>query len=511
MITLDSFDDDHLWCGVFQGGGARGAAYAGALTALRDRGHWFRAVAGSWPVRSPPLWWPRVLIRARIWSETPRLLATVRPDTLIDRAAHALGWQHLVRFDSNALEHALDQLLLQALELSPTQGPVTFQQLLVATGIRLYVIVGDASTGVPVPFCAESTPALPVAAAVIASCSIPVLFPARYALVDTTHPNAVTGPLIRRLHDGGLWANFPAFAFTDGAFRAYHRLDPELGSRVLGFSLLYDLTPPASFDRFVDVAPGRHGLAEALSAPPDPMPQPTQRRPAIYELFRRCLVPVICVLAATALLLTGRDRAELVLPATTLLLIGATALGSVNWKLANLVLINVPIGVGGLFGCYAWYLATPQSGIDSPAATIITAVLAVMLITVGLMLHRVMDRTAAGLQGALSLLTGPTIRHAPWLDQLPGSHLVYLPTGDLTMLSFDASSATVDAAAHAAERSCGTQLDHIFRHHPSADPGTVLPSGPDPASGGRSRELAALHHIVHDHRTDAPGRRRRRR
>ena len=33
--------------GVFKGGGAKGIAYAGALTAMRARGLWFHSVAGA--------------------------------------------------------------------------------------------------------------------------------------------------------------------------------------------------------------------------------------------------------------------------------------------------------------------------------------------------------------------------------------------------------------------------------------------------------------------------------
>src|SRR5687768_14936004 len=35
------------WNGVFQGGGAKGVAYVGALRAVQEAGCWFRAVAGS--------------------------------------------------------------------------------------------------------------------------------------------------------------------------------------------------------------------------------------------------------------------------------------------------------------------------------------------------------------------------------------------------------------------------------------------------------------------------------
>src|SRR5262245_32069806 len=38
---------DHWFHGVFEGGGAKGLAYAGALRALKERKCWFRAVAGS--------------------------------------------------------------------------------------------------------------------------------------------------------------------------------------------------------------------------------------------------------------------------------------------------------------------------------------------------------------------------------------------------------------------------------------------------------------------------------
>jgi len=38
---------DHWFYGVFEGGGAKGLAYAGALRALKERRCWFHAVAGS--------------------------------------------------------------------------------------------------------------------------------------------------------------------------------------------------------------------------------------------------------------------------------------------------------------------------------------------------------------------------------------------------------------------------------------------------------------------------------
>jgi hypothetical protein len=85
----------------------------------------------------------------------------------------------------------------------------------------------------------------------------------------------------------------------------------------------------------------------------------------------------------------------------------------------------------------------------------------------GLMLHRVLERTAVGLHGLLTIITGQTIRPAPWVDQLPGSHLIYVRTGQLGLLSFDATDHTIDQAVQTARNSCTSQLDRILSGHPN--------------------------------------------
>src|SRR5438128_8645072 len=38
---------EHWFYGVFEGGGAKGVAYAGALSAMKEKKCWFRGVAGA--------------------------------------------------------------------------------------------------------------------------------------------------------------------------------------------------------------------------------------------------------------------------------------------------------------------------------------------------------------------------------------------------------------------------------------------------------------------------------
>src|ERR1044071_3130143 len=51
IISSNWYDSDgavsHWFHGVFEGGGAKGIAYAGALLALQEKRCWFRAVAGA--------------------------------------------------------------------------------------------------------------------------------------------------------------------------------------------------------------------------------------------------------------------------------------------------------------------------------------------------------------------------------------------------------------------------------------------------------------------------------
>ncbi len=176
---------------------------------------------------------------------TECLLASIQPASYADRLlAHVPGLKTLVRYDSVGLERQIEALLRGAVSAefgaAVVTDTVSFSQLYQATGLGLYVVATDSTSALPVLFCHETTPNLSVSAAVVASCALPVAFEPRYGLVTDpatfSRGYATTSPL-RRLQDGGVWANFPAFVFTDEAFRRFHGLPELSGEFILGFTL----------------------------------------------------------------------------------------------------------------------------------------------------------------------------------------------------------------------------------------------------------------------------------
>lgn len=201
--------------GVFKGGGARGVAYAGALRAVAARKRWFGSVAG-----------------ASAGAITATLIAAgLGPDRIADISADALasvkrgvaktvlGLSNAV-FANDGLEEWIEAQLVVALPgRSPSAGPVSFAELHTATGIGLYVITMDLYRREPLIFHHALTPEASVSAAVVASCAIPGAFPAGRAVIGPA--DADGSPTVRELVDGGAWANFPWFVFTDRSFRAW--------------------------------------------------------------------------------------------------------------------------------------------------------------------------------------------------------------------------------------------------------------------------------------------------
>ena len=243
---------DNSWCGVFQGGGAKGAAYVGALCAWADQDQWFTEVAGSsaGAITAALIaagYHPNEMLRI-----TQVLMRSIVPDSGLNGFFYS-SWlfRWLVRYQPQEFEKALEVVLAAGIERygDEESGPVTFARLERATGIRLTVVVLDASGGHPLPFCPQWCPDLPVASAVVASCSIPVLFSAPYLEVA---PNP--GPRWRRMVDGGVFANFPSFVYDDEGFREYYELgdlSPEL--RKIGFTMgaLPKVESPPKPQRFV--------------------------------------------------------------------------------------------------------------------------------------------------------------------------------------------------------------------------------------------------------------------
>jgi predicted acylesterase/phospholipase RssA len=199
--------------GVFKGGGARGVAYAGALRAVEGANKWFGAVAGS-----------------SAGAITATLVAAgLKPDELDDATTAALGGvkRRLVGsilrggplYNPQGLHKWLDRELRTRVRGGISDGsPVDFEELVNASGIRLFVVVMDLHTKAPVIFSADLTPHVAVADAVLASSAIPGALPAGRSVIEVCGTTYVD-----QLVDGGSYANFPQFIFTSPSFRTWYK------------------------------------------------------------------------------------------------------------------------------------------------------------------------------------------------------------------------------------------------------------------------------------------------
>jgi predicted acylesterase/phospholipase RssA len=231
---------------VFQGGGCRGAAYAGAYEAAVRCGARFSEVAGTsagsivaaliGAGASPEF------VQTEMRSlEFKRFMSRPRPGALDDVRARSvltlppLSWL-LERFDlarialyggaysSEAIQTWMDDLLHKLLPCAAR--PVQFKDLFIPTS----VVSTDLGSGVAKVWSTDKTPNESVALAVRASCSIPGFF--QPVQIGTT-----------RHVDGGLLSNLPAFIFdTDAGGKSVG------GGRVLAFSLVDEYRPISSWN-----------------------------------------------------------------------------------------------------------------------------------------------------------------------------------------------------------------------------------------------------------------------
>jgi hypothetical protein len=255
---------------VFQGGGAKGVAYVGAVRAVAEHRCWFRAVAGS-----------------SAGAITAALIAAgLTPDEMELYSAEGLSslrkarwWHHVDAvlgadrplYDTAALRCWLEKLLrAQITRLlgfrTDAETDVTFAELFAATGIDLFVVLLDADGGSPVVLNHVNSPETQVSWAVVASSAIPAALPKQRLVMagDAGYWRQ------SRMFDGGAWANYPRFVFADTSFRAFHRLDAVPGTvRTVGFVLSVASEDPALvFDQ-----PGKFvGETEVRFRLPKPTP-----------------------------------------------------------------------------------------------------------------------------------------------------------------------------------------------------------------------------------------------
>jgi predicted acylesterase/phospholipase RssA len=226
----------HHFYGVFEGGGAKGIAYAGALLAMRERKCWFSAVAGSSAGAITAALIAAGLEPEEIAIATEEAVKTVRSGFWSGLAnLRAAGGF----FDSEKLRGWLDKIFRD--RVGPRLGkaldaPVTFNELFDATQIELNVVAADISIKRQLVLSHLSAGNCLVADAVVASCSIPFAFPSRVLAV----PEPRTGSQVfhHTVVDGGVWANFPIFVFEDTEFRKFDKRSVQVDqNKVIGFLL----------------------------------------------------------------------------------------------------------------------------------------------------------------------------------------------------------------------------------------------------------------------------------
>jgi predicted acylesterase/phospholipase RssA len=225
-------------CGVFEGGGAKGVLYPGALEGMLRRKLWFSAVAGSSAGAITA-----AMIAAGM---TPAEMRQEMDDGLV-----AMGlptrWSgyRRIRWGTGFLDHEaiydwLSRLLYKKLEPDVLGTGATFADLFARTEIDLFVVAVDLRARHLAVFNRALTPQIEVAEAVMASATIPFALEPRLFHYATPEGR----PRWRMFVDGGVASNFPSFVFQDEAFRVYSGLDPvPEDTRIVGFLLDEERSP----------------------------------------------------------------------------------------------------------------------------------------------------------------------------------------------------------------------------------------------------------------------------
>jgi predicted acylesterase/phospholipase RssA len=259
------------WNGVFQGGGAKGVAYVGALQAVLKANCWFRATAGSSAGAITA-----TMIAAGLH---PNDMGAAARDGL--RKVRKVSWWDHVRgasgadvplYETEGLRTWIENTLRAQVELlegspRPDDRDVTFSELYIASQIELFVVVLDADGAAPAVLSHRNAGDTQVSHAVVASSAIPLALPKRRLVMAGGEKDWA----VRRVFDGGAWANYPRFVFADPSFRAFNNLPAiDADVRTVGFALHVARDAPAVLDRpgpFVDEVVWLQSLRR--SSPPE--------------------------------------------------------------------------------------------------------------------------------------------------------------------------------------------------------------------------------------------------
>jgi hypothetical protein len=222
--------------GVFEGGGAKGIVYRGALEAMVENADgpcWFSAVAGASAGAITATLIAAGLEPAQVSAEAERARGKLRKPTRLNGSLRVRDGASYLDQDSLAdwLREVLER---QVGELGGRGGgSVTFEELHRLTCIELDVVAVDLKRQRLVIFNHRLTPKCQVSEAVVASAAIPLAFEWRPLRLPQP-PSGDFGIIV----DGGVMANFPTFVFKDPSFREWACLPPHPPwVPVLGFLL----------------------------------------------------------------------------------------------------------------------------------------------------------------------------------------------------------------------------------------------------------------------------------
>lgn len=242
-VPFKSYSSD--WLAVFEGGGCRGAAFAGAYQAVFQAGVRFSAVAGTSSgsivaalvaAGAEPDWLIEQLSQLEFNEILARAESSIfaRPSRLVRWARRGLGvaggWERLSKY-SKAADFALfggvysteglrNWVDLRLREAQKLDEMVRFKDLT----LPLAVVATDVSNSSPVVWSKENTPDAVVAHAVCASCALPFVF-----------QPVMEGASL--LVDGAAVSNSPVYLFTKQSGQRARREE-----NVLLFSLRADRT-----------------------------------------------------------------------------------------------------------------------------------------------------------------------------------------------------------------------------------------------------------------------------
>jgi predicted acylesterase/phospholipase RssA len=420
--------------GVFQGGGAKGIAYTGALRALHARDIWFGSVAGSSVGAICASMIAAGMGPDEFEAAIPEALATAQASIPARIGLAVLGKTTSV-LEGAAMRRWLDTTYTRLIGADGSH-PVTFRELHDATGIELYVLSLDLADGLPVVFCRRTTPDVEVAGAVVSSAAIPGVFPAGRAVFDIDG----TSSRVHQLIDGSAWDVLPTFVFQDRAFRTWLAGESRLEQTWSGTDQRrWDAEEQRPVMGFVFGDPDAIEHHHAIGVVPldgDDIDRHFDLGPS-YSSSKRLTYLVGAILAS--------DWARL-----------GVALALVIWTALSFV--TLPIAVRRFSGWLIWlpdwlYTFVLVAGLSIAVLAIAATI---CLLAALMMISRLLADT---LLPSLDAALGVPMDVPPWFGLGDDSVVIRVPRKGLKMIRFDVSEEVRIAAIAAAEVGVTAQLD----------------------------------------------------